>query len=101
MKEFPDASLLIAGSHHRPTMEKEKGILKRLRDAIAEYGLNNSVTIKEEYISDEQFVEYVRTAGIVVLPYSKVVGSSGIMHLAMRFGVPLIAAGSGLLFDDS
>jgi glycosyltransferase involved in cell wall biosynthesis len=100
LKEFPDASLLIAGSSPPTNYREGKRYIEKLCDAIAEYGLNKSVVIKDEYISDEQFVEYIRTAGIVALPYSKVVGASSIMHLAMRFGVPLIAAGSGLLFDE-
>ena len=100
MKEFPEASLLIAGSSPPTNYGEGRRYIEKLRDSIAEYGLNNSVTIKDEYISDEQFVENVRSTALVVLPYSKVVGSSGIMHLAMKFGVPLVAAGSGLLFDE-
>lgn len=100
LEKFPDALLVIAGSPPPTNFAEGKNYIDRLRYIIKKYGLENSAIIDDRYLSDREFIEYIKTAGMVVLPYSKVVGASGIMHLAMKYGIPLIVAGSGLLFEE-
>lgn len=100
VKKFPDSSLTIAGSPPPTNYEEGNLYIGNLRHIINENGLSHSVTIEDRYLTDNEFVEYIKTAAIVVLPYSKVVGASGIMHLAMKYQVPVIVGGSGLLFEE-
>jgi glycosyltransferase involved in cell wall biosynthesis len=100
IKKFPDSSLLIAGSPPPTNYEEGKKYIGKLRRVVNENGLSHWVTIEDRYLTDNEFVEYIKTAAIVVLPYSKVVGASGIMHLAMRYQIPVIVGGSGLLFEE-
>jgi glycosyltransferase involved in cell wall biosynthesis len=97
LKKIPDASLVIAGS----TISQEgKEYFDKLRRMVSEYSIEGSVTIEERYLSETEFVEYVRNSGIVILPYLRVLGVSGIMSLAVSYKVPVIASSSGPLFDE-
>ena len=100
LEEYPQASLVIAGSPPPTNYYEGKKYIRRLMEMINELKLQHSITIEDKYLSDEEFAGHIRTANLVVLPYSKVVGASGIMHLAMRYRVPIVVAGSGLLFDE-
>jgi glycosyltransferase involved in cell wall biosynthesis len=100
LKKFPDSSLVIAGSPPPSNYNEGKKYIDKLRNTITEYGLENSVLIEDRYLSDHEFVEYVSTAAIVLLSYSRTVGVSGIMHTAMQYKVPVIATGSGRQFEE-
>jgi glycosyltransferase involved in cell wall biosynthesis len=100
LKKFPESSLVIAGSPPPTNKDEGKKYIDKLRDRISKYGLEGSVRIEDRYLSDEEFVEYIRTAAIVILSYSRTVGGSGIIHKAMMYKTPIIATGSGLLFEE-
>jgi glycosyltransferase involved in cell wall biosynthesis len=97
LKKFPESCLIIAGN---ADSEEGKKYIERLNCISAEYSLKESVIIEERYLTDTEFIKYVKTAGVIVLPYSRVVGASGIMHLAFQYKVPVIVAGSGVLFEE-
>jgi glycosyltransferase involved in cell wall biosynthesis len=97
LKKIPDVSLVIAGS---TISEEGKEYFNKLRRMVSEYSLERSVTIEERYLSETEFAEYVRSSGIVILPYLRVLGVSGIMSLAVSYKVPVIASSSGALFDE-
>ena len=42
----------------------------------------------------------IRNSDIILLPYSRVVGASGLLHLAIKYKVPVIISGSGALFEE-
>jgi hypothetical protein len=42
----------------------------------------------------------IRNSDIILLPYSRVVGASGLLHLAIKYKVPIIISGSGALFEE-
>jgi len=97
LKKIPDASLVIAGS----TISGEgREYFNKLRRMVSEYSIEGSVTIEERYLSETEFAEYVRNSAIVILPYLRVLGVSGIMSLAVSYKVPVIASSSGPLFDE-
>jgi glycosyltransferase involved in cell wall biosynthesis len=98
--KFPMASLVIAGAPPPTNYEEGSMYIEKLNYIIQENDLSHSVTIEDKYLLDEEFVKYVKDASVVVLPYSKVVGASGIMHMAMRYKVPVVVAGSGLFFQE-
>jgi glycosyltransferase involved in cell wall biosynthesis len=97
LKKIPDASLVIAGS----TISAEgKEYFKKLRRMSSELCLERSVKIEERYLSENEFTRYITTAGVVILPYVRALGASGIMSLALSHRIPVIAAGSGPLFEE-
>jgi glycosyltransferase involved in cell wall biosynthesis len=97
LKKIPEASLVIAGS----TISLEgKKYFKKLRDMTSELCLDRSVIIEERYLSENEFVEYITTAGVVILPYVRALGASGIMSSALTYRIPVIASGSGPLFEE-
>lgn len=100
IKRFPESTLKIAGSPPPTNYEEGKRYIESLRQAINENHLEHCIILDERYLTEYEFSDYVRTAGVVVLSYLKVVGASGIMHMAMRQRVPIIVAGSGLLFEE-
>lgn len=97
LKKIPDASLVIAGS----TISVEgKEYFEKLRRMTSELCLEKSVKIEERYLSESEFTRYITTAGVVILPYVRALGASGIMSLALSYRIPVIAAGSGPLFEE-
>ncbi len=100
LKQFPESSLLIAGSAPPTNIDEGRKYIEKLRSMVKEYRLSESVIIEERYISDDEFNEYLSCSAIVILSYSRTVGGSGIMHKAMTYRVPIIVTGSGLHFEE-
>lgn len=96
-EKHPDSSLIIAGV---PVSEEGKKYTEKLKNLIQQFSLNKSVTIEDRYLSDKEFKNYVRTAYAIILPYSRVMGASGIMTLAISNQIPVVAAASGPLFEE-
>ena len=96
VNEIPDASLIIAGI---AISDEGREYVKKLRRLVKEYSLDESVLIEERYLSDSEFSEYVRTAGVVVLPYIRVLGASSILSSALSYRVPVILSSSGPFFQ--
>ena len=97
LEKIPDASLVIAGS----TFSQEgKEYFKQLRNMVSENSLEKSIKLEERYLSQDEFTEYIKDAGIVVVQYLRVLGVSGIMTLAISRKVPVIATCSGALFEE-
>lgn len=97
LEKIPDASLVIAGS----TFSQEgKMYFKELRKLVSQNSLEKSVKLEERYLSQREFTDYVKNAGIVIVPYLRVLGVSGIMTLAITYKIPVIATSSGDLFEE-
>jgi glycosyltransferase involved in cell wall biosynthesis len=96
VNKFPDASLVIAGMAISGEGKKYVQMLRRL---VKDYALDASVVIEERYLSDSEFSEYVSTSGLVVLPYTRVVGASSILSSALSYRVPVILSSSGPFFQ--
>ena len=99
-KQFPESSLLIAGSAPPTNIDEGSKYIEKLRSMVKEYRLSESVIIEERYITDEEFNEYLSTSAIAILSYLRTVGGSGIMHKAMTYRVPIVVTGSGLHFEE-
>jgi glycosyltransferase involved in cell wall biosynthesis len=97
LEKIPDASLVIAGS----TFSQEgKQYFKHLHNMVSDNSLEKSIKLEERYLSQNEFTEYIKGAGIVIVPYLRVLGVSGIMTLAISYKVPVIATCSGALFEE-
>jgi glycosyltransferase involved in cell wall biosynthesis len=67
---------------------------------VSDNSLERSIRLEERYLSENEFTEYIKGAGIVIVPYLRVLGVSGIMSLAISCRIPVIATCSGALFEE-
>jgi len=59
----------------------------------------NHITLVDEYVPDEMIPLYFSAADVVVLPYTRA-SQSGIAHIAMSFGKPVVVSQVGGLVDS-
>jgi glycosyltransferase involved in cell wall biosynthesis len=60
---------------------------------------SSQITIVDEYVPDEMVPVYFSAADVVVLPYTRA-SQSGIAHIAMSFGKPVVVSKVGGLIDS-
>jgi glycosyltransferase involved in cell wall biosynthesis len=72
---------------------------KELLDLIKNSPANNKITLVDEYVPDERVNIYFSAADIVVLPYLRA-SQSGIAHIAMTFGKPVVVSEVGGLKES-
>lgn len=91
--EKPDGSRLLIVGH--PAREFDSGIVRRLIDTL---GLGDSVTLDPSYVPMPMVGPLFERARLLVLPYSSAT-QSGPLHVAMTFGVPVVAMNTGGIAD--
>ena len=72
---------------------------KELLDQIASSPLREKITLVDEYVPDEKVNVYFSAASVVVLPYLRA-SQSGIAHIAMSFGKPVVVSEVGGLKES-
>jgi glycosyltransferase involved in cell wall biosynthesis len=72
---------------------------KELLDQIQNSPLQNRITLVDEYVPDEKVNTYFSAADVVVLPYLRA-SQSGIAHIAMYFGKPVVVSEVGGLKES-
>ncbi len=82
--------LVVAGEFYDP----ERGY----REKIRELQIQDRVTIRSEYLPNEEVPRYFSAADAVVLPYRSAT-QSGIAQIAYNFGTPVIATDVGGLSE--
>lgn len=68
-------------------------------DAIAASRYREKITLFDRYVSDEEVSKYFSAADVVVLPYLRA-SQSGVAHIAMTFGKPIIVSRVGGLEES-
>jgi len=94
-KKIPNAVLLIVGAVREGEMYWGDKYLEYLRRLVKKLGLGDCVRFFTRYIPDDEVPVFFGAADVVVLPYEKgksYYSASGILHLAMNFNTPVIAA---------
>lgn len=81
VREASDVLLVIAGEF----WEERDLYLQR----IARLGIESFVRIHDRYIPNEEVQAYFRAADVVVAPHRRATGS-GVVQMAIGFGVPLV-----------
>lgn len=72
---------------------------KELLDQIKASPSHDKITLVDEYVPDEKVNLYFSAADIVVLPYLRA-SQSGIAHIAMSFGKPVVVSEVGGLKES-
>ena len=70
-----------------------------LRDQIGKSLVHDMITIVDTYIPDDKVNLYFSAANVVVLPYTRA-SQSGVAHIAMSFGRPIIVSEVGGLKES-
>ncbi|MEK6777573.1 MAG: glycosyltransferase family 4 protein [bacterium] len=86
-----DAFLVIAG---KVMVGTEEEYWKSIRD----HGVENRVVFRPEYIPFEEVAPYFSASDMVALPYDHIY-DSGILHIALAMGVPVVATKVGSFID--
>lgn len=102
-----DAFLLIAPDQHANYRlilagEPKKGAedyLRGIQESVDNCFSKGQVLLKAEFIADEEMELYFKAADVLVLPYKEIF-QSGILFVAYRFGLPVIATDVGSFRED-
>lgn len=109
IRKYKGTSYLIRAFEQLPTEILEKSRLlivgeiwedrKELLDQIKASPFCDHITLVDEYIPDDKVNVYFSAADVVVLPYLRA-SQSGIAHIAMSFGKPVIVSEVGGLKES-
>lgn len=94
-EKIPNSILLIVGAVQVGKLYWGEQYLKELKQLVKKLELEGYVIFLTKYIPDEEVPIFFGAADVLVLPYEKgksYYSVSGILHLAMNFGTPVIAA---------
>ncbi|MEM0265816.1 MAG: glycosyltransferase [Archaeoglobaceae archaeon] len=85
-----NSRLLIVGE-----IWEDKDVVKKIGDSK----LREKITFINRYVPDEEVSLYFSASNVLVLPYLRA-SQSGVAHIAMSFGLPIIATKVGGLFES-
>jgi len=95
VKRDPSYRLIIAGQRKKGADEYLDGILARIQSE----NLADSVLLKVGYIPEEEAEIYFKAADVIALPYKEIF-QSGVLFVAYRFGLPVVATDVGSFRED-
>jgi glycosyltransferase involved in cell wall biosynthesis len=87
--------LMIAGE----PMKGFESYVDDIRQAIADGGGGDRILCRLDYIPDDETEVYFKAADVLVLPYRGIF-ESGVLFLAYRFGLPVIASDVGSFREE-
>ncbi|PPD54713.1 MAG: glycosyl transferase [Methylotenera sp.] len=84
LKELEPVTLVIAGKVWKDSFSKYQVL-------IDQHNINNICSLHIRYIPDDELSAFYSAADIIVLPYHRIY-QSGVLLMAMSFGVPVLAS---------
>jgi glycosyltransferase involved in cell wall biosynthesis len=81
--QVPNAVLVVAGANHPNTPGYLEGLQKRWHGPAVRF---------LGYLPEKELPALFTSASVLVLPYSSTAGTSGVVHQACQFGLPMVAA---------
>lgn len=109
IRKYKGTPYLISAFEQLPSEILEKSRLlivgeiwenrKELLDQIKASPFHDKITLVDEYVPDEKVNLYFSAADVVVLPYLRA-SQSGIAHIAMSFGKPVVVSEVGGLKES-
>jgi len=88
MRELPDFRLTIAGEF------KEASYRRKIRKHIAQLP-EGQIRLIDRFVDDAEIPELFARSGLVVLPYTFFHAQSGVLMLALKYGIPVVASDLG------
>ena len=108
LRPYKGVKYLISAFEHLPRdlIEKSRLLIvgetwedKKSVEFAKESRYSNKITVVDRYVSDEDVALYFSTADVLVLPYTRA-SQSGVAHIGMAFGLPIIASEVGGLKES-
>ncbi|HEX5187679.1 MAG TPA: glycosyltransferase, partial [Nitrososphaeraceae archaeon] len=100
-ENIPEAFLTIAGDFTPNFAQHEsKKYIEKLNEIIRKENLSSNANIVQKYLTEDEFDYYIKTSSIILLPYSRVVAASGVLHKAISYKIPIILAGSSTFINE-
>ena len=90
MDGLPEFSLIAAGEPAEPKY------LRRIREQMTCQAADQ-VTLIDRFIEEEEIPGLFAESSLVVLPYTSFYGQSGVLHLALTYGIPTVCSDIGAL----
>lgn len=87
--------LVIAGAPHFG----DAGYSDQVRTAVAASGCAQRISLRIEYVPDEQIELFFKAADLLVLPYRDI-SWSGVLVLAYTLGLPVVATDVGAMREE-
>ncbi len=87
--------LIIAGEPKKGSEE----YLYEIQEFVARHFRSEQVTLRIQFIPDDEMELYFKAADVLVLPYKEIF-QSGVLFLAYSFGLPVIATDVGSFRED-
>jgi glycosyltransferase involved in cell wall biosynthesis len=84
-------SLLIIGE-----VEKDRALMSECLNEVREK-IPIQIIFRDEFVPENEVVNYFSVANVVLAPYQKHVGMSGVLVLAAAFGKPVLASDYGIV----
>jgi glycosyltransferase involved in cell wall biosynthesis len=81
--KVPNAVLVVAGTNHPNTPGYLEGLQRRWHGPAVRF---------LGYLAEDELPALFTSASVLVLPYSSTAGTSGVVHQACQFGLPMVAA---------
>jgi len=88
MRELPEHRLTIAGDF------KEASYKKRILDQIAALP-KEQIRLIDRFVDDDEIPELFGRSSLVIMPYTFFHAHSGVLRLALKYGVPMVASDVG------
>jgi glycosyltransferase involved in cell wall biosynthesis len=92
LKQLPGNRLVLAGAF------EERSLASEVRSRIASENLD--VTLLDRIIPENEIASLFEGASLVVLPYTHFHAQSGVLHLAIGYGVPSVVTNVGALGEQ-
>jgi glycosyltransferase involved in cell wall biosynthesis len=93
MERIPHLRLIAAGS------SEADGYTRQLRDAIGRLP-PGQVELIDRFIDNDQVADLFGLCSLVILPYTSFASQSGVLHLALAHGRPVVATDVGALGES-
>jgi glycosyltransferase involved in cell wall biosynthesis len=84
VRHVPNAVLVVAGTNHPSTPGYLESLQEQWRDRSCVRFLG--------YVPESDLPSLFSSASVLALPYSSAAGTSGVMHQACQYGLPMVAA---------
>ncbi|HEY6766005.1 MAG TPA: glycosyltransferase [Candidatus Sulfotelmatobacter sp.] len=84
VRQVPGAELMIAGTNHPSTPGYLESLREQYKDRTHIHFLG--------YVPETELPSLFRKASVLALPYTSAAGTSGVVHQACEYGLPVVAA---------